>query len=285
MAEIDDGIIDRWRSDPIAFIEHVLYDPETKKPFMLLPAERDFLAYAYKLDDSGRLLYPTQCFGAPKKSGKSGFAAIHVLTTILLFGGAYGEAYALANDQEQAQGRVFQAIRRIVECSPLLKREARITQDRIVFPAISNATIIAVASDAASAAGANPVISSFDELWGFVSERSRRLWDEMVPPPTRKIALRLVTTYAGFTGESVLLEELYKRGKAQPQIGPSLHAGDGILFAWHTEPIAPWQSESWLSEMRRSLRPSAYARMILQRICQRRKPVHRSLGVGRVRAP
>jgi phage terminase large subunit-like protein len=60
----------------------------------------------------------------------------------------------------------------------------------------------------------------------------------------------------------VLLEELHKRGRALPEVGPSLHAGDGMLFAWHTEPIAPWQTESWLAEMRRSLRPSAYARMI-----------------------
>ena len=35
-----------------------------------------------------------------------------------------------------------------------------------------------------------------------------------------------------------------------------------MLLAWHTEPIAPWQSEAWLAEMRRSLRPNAYARMI-----------------------
>ena len=35
-----------------------------------------------------------------------------------------------------------------------------------------------------------------------------------------------------------------------------------MLFAWHREPIAPWQTESWLAEMRRSLRPNAYARMI-----------------------
>ena len=36
-----------------------------------------------------------------------------------------------------------------------------------------------------------------------------------------------------------------------------------MLFAWHTEPVAPWQDERWLAEMRRSLRPSAYARMIM----------------------
>jgi hypothetical protein len=36
-----------------------------------------------------------------------------------------------------------------------LKREAKITQDRIVFPAF-NATIAAIASDAGSAAAAKP---------------------------------------------------------------------------------------------------------------------------------
>ena len=53
-------------------------------------------------------------------------------------------------------------------------------------------------------------------------------------------------TYAGFDGESELLEELYKRGLAQPQVGPDLHAGDGMLMFWTHEPIAPWQTEAWL---------------------------------------
>ena len=38
----------RWRSNPISFIETVLYDPETKRPFKLLPAERAFLEHAFK---------------------------------------------------------------------------------------------------------------------------------------------------------------------------------------------------------------------------------------------
>jgi phage terminase large subunit-like protein len=36
-------------------------------------------------------------------------------------------------------------------------------------------------------------------------------------------------------------------------------------MAWHHEPIAPWQTESWLTEMRRSLRPNQYLRMIENR--------------------
>jgi len=162
-----------------------------------------------------------------------------MLTMVLLFGGKYAEGYALANDLEQAMSRVFQAIKRIVESSPLLRREAKITADKITFPAFANATISTVAPDYASAAGANPTISCFDELWAYVSERSRRLFDEKVPPPTRKIACRLTVTYAGFAGESLLLEELYKRGLAQPQVGPGLHAGDGLLMAWHTSRLRP----------------------------------------------
>jgi hypothetical protein len=171
--------IDHWRSDPVQFIETVLHDPETGKPFKLLPAERDFLAHAFKLDASGRLLYPEQCYAAPKKSGKTAFAALHMLATVLLFGGRFAEGYCIANDLEQAASRVFQAAKRIVEASPLLKREAKITADRILFPAFHGAMISAVACDYTGAAGANPVISCFDELWGFVSENSRRLWDEM----------------------------------------------------------------------------------------------------------
>jgi phage terminase large subunit-like protein len=213
--------IERWRSDPMAFIETVLHNPETGKPFKLLPAERDFLAHAFRLDADGRLLYPELVFAAIKKSGKTGFAAMFMLTMLLLFGERFAEGYCIANDLEQASSRVFQACRRIVEASPLLRPDAKITADRIVFQAFHGATISAVTNDYAGMAGANPTISVFDELWGFVLESGRRLWDEMIPPPTRKISCRLVVTYAGFSGESVLLEELYRRGMALPEVGPA----------------------------------------------------------------
>ena len=120
-------------------------------------------------------------------------------------------------------------------------------------------------SDYASAAGSNQTIAVFDELWAFASERARRLFDELVPPPTRKVACRLTVTYAGFSGESTLLEELYKRGLQQPEIAPNLYGGDGMLMFWSHEPVAPWQDERWLADMRRSLRPNQYLRMIENR--------------------
>lgn len=262
--ELSPSALTRWRSEPSSFIEEVLHDPETGKPFVLNEAERAFLARAFDLNEAGRLRYPELLFGGIKKSGKTGFAALILLVVVLLLGGRFAEGVVVANDLEQAQGRVFTAARRIVEASPLLAGSAVCTGSKIEFPELG-ASITAIASEYAGAAGANPNIAVFDELWAFTSERSRRLWDELVPPPTRKIACRLTVTYAGFEAESELLEELYKRGLKQPSIGDSLYAGDGLLMAWHHKPIAPWQTQQWLDQMRQQLRPNAYLRMIENR--------------------
>jgi phage terminase large subunit-like protein len=254
----------RWRENPCAFIEECLVDFETKKPFVLLPAEREFIKHAFKTDEDGRLIYRELLYSCPKKGGKTGFAAIFTLTLIFLFAGSYPEAVCASNDLEQSIGRVFTAIRRIIECSPMLRSEARITQSKITFPSI-NATITAIGADYAGAAGGNQNIAVFDEAWAYTSEKARRLWDELIPPPTRKVACRLTVTYAGFEGESGVLEELYQRGLKLPEVGTDLRAGDGLLMFWSHVPIAPWQDEKWLAEMRRTLRPNQYLRMIENR--------------------
>jgi phage terminase large subunit-like protein len=261
---LDHSALQRWQLEPLSFINQVLCDPETGKPFELLPAQRKFFNRAYRLNADGRLRYPEQVYACPKKSGKTATAALHLLTTTLVYGGRFAEGYCVANDLEQSRGRVFEAVRRIVEVSPYLRREAEITANRISFPA-TGASITAIASDYAGAAGSNPTISSFDELWGYVSETARRLWDELVPVPTRKISCRLVTTYAGFSGESELLQELHIRGISQRLVGQDLYAGDGLLMFWSHQPIAPWQDRQWLRQMRSSLRPNQYLRMIENR--------------------
>jgi phage terminase large subunit-like protein len=255
----------RWQQSPADFIETQLVDPVTSRPFTLLPAERAFIERAFEIDEkSGRLRFPELIYATPRKGGKTGFAAMMMLTMVLLFGGRFSEGYVIANDLEQAESRVFQALSRIVECSPLLN-DAEPTRNKVVFPNFSNATIVAIASDAAGAAGHNACFSTFDELWGFTSERSRRLWDEMSTSPVRKISARLTTTYAGYEGESVLLEELYRRGLAQQKVGKDLYAGDGMLMFWTHEPVAPWQTQAWIDEQRRSLRPNQYLRQIENR--------------------
>ena len=122
----------------------------------------------------------------------------------------------------------------------------------------------------------------FDELWAFDSERARRLFDELVPPPTRQVAARLTVTHAGFSGEGQLLEELYGRGLKQPQVGTDLYAGDGLLMFWTHEPVAPWQNAKWLASMRRSMRPNQYLRMAENRFVTTEFELRRHGRMGRL---
>lgn len=185
-----------------------------------------------------------------------------ILYVVIALGGPYAEAIIAANDLEQAQGRVFEACRRIVLASPLLRNSARITASTIAFTS-TGSTITAIAADAASASGSNPTAVCFDELWAYTSERSRRLWDEVPISPARKVSVRLTTTYAGYSGESELLEALYQRGLRGVQIAPDLYAQKDMLMFWSARRLAPWQSEGWLESMRESERPTAFRRMYL----------------------
>jgi len=239
-------------------------NPETGKPFELYPAQERFLREAFTLTPEGRLKFPEMIFSTPKKSGKTTLAAMIVIYVIVCLGGPLAEAYCVANDFDQAQGRVFQAITRIIEASPMLRNSAKITASKIEFTS-TGATITAIASDYTGAAGANPTITVFDELWGYTSTRSERLWAEMIPVPTRKVSVRLTVTYAGFGGESHLLEGLYQRGLRGEEIAPTLYRQSGLLMFWSHAQVAPWCDEKWIEESRQSLPPNQYLRMIENR--------------------
>jgi hypothetical protein len=262
--QIDSRTLARYRHDPSAFIHECLISPYDNEPYRLNDSERAFIKQAFQRDSKGRLKHPLLLYGAIKKSRKTEFAGLLTHTVMLLFGGRYAEGYIVANDQEQAVDRCFTACTRIAEASPLLRHETRITQDKIVYPA-TQSTVSAIASDYSSIAGGHPTISVFDEIWAFTSQRARRLFDELIPVPTRKISCRLIVTHAGFSGEGELLYELYQRGLQLPEIDTDLRAGNGMVMFWGHTPICHWQDQHWLDQMRRDLPPNQYLRMIENR--------------------
>jgi hypothetical protein len=123
------------------------------------------------------------------------------------------------------------------------------------------------------AAGSNHGFVSYDELWAYVSESSRRLWEELTPVPTRRNSIRFITTYAGFEGESELLMDLYKQVVSPDEHpegqGERLHPDlpifanrEARLFAyWDHEPRMPWQTEAYYASQKRVLRPGTYLRL------------------------
>jgi phage terminase large subunit-like protein len=261
---LEHSALERWQANPISFIEEILRNPKDGKPFKLFPEQKLFFEHCWNTGPDGHLLYPDQCIGWIKKTGKTATSAMHGLVTTLVYGERNAEAYCISNDFEQAQGRVFTAMRQICEASPLLKRECDITQSRLSFPQ-TGAFVQALGGDANSAAGAQTCWASADELHGFVSERSRRLYEELIPVPTQRISCRLVTTHAGYSGESMLLEELYNKGMALPEIAPGLRAGGHMLFTWSHVPLASWQTVEWLEQMRAITRPIQYLRQFENR--------------------
>src|SRR5262249_53895685 len=136
----------RWRRDPIAFVADALRDPETGEPFVLYDEEVAFLRGAFTLTDDGRLPFAEMLFSAPKKSGKTLLAAIAMIYVIVVLSGRFAEGYAVANDYDQAAGRVFAACVKLIETSPILAGEAKITVNRITLPALGS-FIEAIASD------------------------------------------------------------------------------------------------------------------------------------------
>jgi hypothetical protein len=251
-ASVNSTALTRWRHDPCAFIREVLINPETSRPFELYAAQARFLREALTLQPDGTLPYSELLYSTPKKRGKTATTAMAMLYVIIVLAGPYGEGYCCANDFEQAQGRVFAAISRIVEKSPLLKGSAKITADKIEFRS-TGSTVVPLASHYASAAGSNPSFITFDELWAYQSTAAERLWDEMVPVPTRAVSARWTSTYAGYEGESTTLEGLYKRGLACEEMAPNLYRNGGLLMFWSHEPGLPGKRRAGWTRCRNSI--------------------------------
>jgi hypothetical protein len=265
LSEVDSSTLERYRRDPVAFIEENLVSPYNGERYRLVEAERVFIQQAFKLDSDGRLLYPLLVYGAIKKSRKTELAELITIAMIVLFGGKFAQGFVCANSQDQAISLCFTGCKLILEASPLFRNEVRFLQGRIFFTA-TQSSITAIANSASSLAGVHPTISVHDEAWAAPpGERGRAVFDQLIPVPSRKISCRLVVSHAGVADPNLLLYQLYLRGLAQPKIGTDLYAGDGLLMHWSHEPLHPWQDERWLREMQRELSPVKYSYMIENR--------------------
>ena len=104
------------------------------------------------------------------------------------------------NDLEQTLARVFRTMEGIIQHNPELQAEAEVQSKAIYLD--NGTTVTAISGDYQGAVGSNHGWISYDELWAYTSESSRRLFEGLTPVPTRKNSVRFITTYAGFEGES-----------------------------------------------------------------------------------
>ena len=116
----------RYPAVPVLFVETFLINPDTGKSFDLLDHERELLRSPRITDFAGRLAYINEEF----KYRPTSLAAIYLITTLVLFRDAKPEVFCGSCDRVNHE---FDVIKRIVESSPLLRAQARISPDKIMI--------------------------------------------------------------------------------------------------------------------------------------------------------
>ena len=149
----------------------------------------------------------------------------------------------------------------LIEQNEALAREADVLSSSI---RMHNGTLILpIASDYKGAAGSRHSLVVHDEIWGFESEKARRLYEEITPPPTESSAWILIVTYAGFLGESDLLESIYQLGLSGRRIDDELecYEADELFLFWSHTPRQPWKTQAYHDQQRKTLRPAQFSRL------------------------
>lgn len=230
--------------NPADFIEQHFIIPETGGPLPLHPEQRAVLTAMSTRNNAGDFLYTTWVYSAPKKSAKTTIGAGVALWQAWQI--ADGQIYIIGNDQKQADNRMMQAIRYAIDHHPTMRKRARVVRYTIY---LDNGTRIeSIPVDPRGEAGMNPTGLFWTEAWGAIGDRAELLWTEAALSPTRAgKAFKFIESYAGYTGESLILERLYmsivRQGAPHASV-PELYTNGGSIAYWCTRRFLPWQVES-----------------------------------------
>ena len=255
-------------TDPIQWIETHFWIPETSSAIKLLPYQKAVLREAYRRDEQGKFVYSVIVWSDIKKSAKSSIAAAVALERARNI--SWGSIKIVANDLKQADSRVAFYARRAVELNPALKDYVRHspTTYRLEFP--NRAKIEAIPVDPSGEAGGNDDLIIFSELWAAKNKAAKQMWTEMTLSPTKMgYSQRWVETYAGYSGESETLEQLYEQGTKHGRLldlgvpGLEVFANDAarLLCLWNTVPRCPWQTEEYYAQESAILVPEEFDRV------------------------
>lgn len=254
-------------ANPVDWIESEFFIPELNGPIVLHPYQRAVLNEAYRTDADGKYIYSVVVWSDIKKSAKSSIAASVALERARRL--HYGSIKIVANDLKQADSRVAFYARRALELNPHFANwKVKPSGYSVTTP--DRTTLEAIPVDPKGEAGGNDDLIIFSELWAANQTAAQRMWTEMTLSPTKYgYSQRWVETYAGFSGESPLLEQLYEAGVKQGRQldlgidGLEVYANDTarLLCLWNTQPRLPWQTEDYYAQESAILTPSEFGRV------------------------
>lgn len=252
--------------DPVEWICQHFYILETKAAITLAPYQRAALSEALSRDANGDYRYSTIIWSDTKKTAKTTIAA--AVAAWVAFTVENARIRFVGNDLKQADSRVFSALTTAIDLNPEWRASVRVKLHTVTFP---NGSIIeSVPVDPAGEAGGNDDMLEWTELWAAQSNAHQKLWAELTLSPTKfGRSFRWVDTYAGYTGESKILESLYEQGvKGGRQLdsgieGLEAYANDAarLFVLWNTVWRLPWLTKEYYAQEAATLSESEFARM------------------------
>lgn len=259
-------------------------DPETGEllpagPIRLAEHQIRLINEALSVGPDGKLKYNTVIYSAPKKSGKSAISSAVAL--YMAYQNPTSFIACVANDGKQSTDRLYGPIYTNFRLHKTLGGILKDENPNKTEVILSNYTKIeAIPCDAAGEAGSQPLGVFLSEIWAYTTEKKKRVYTELTIPPTLYgRAIRWVETYAGYKGESELLEQLYDVAVLQGTPHPDFldltsdlsGNGNHVVFVnenvgtfayWDHEHRLTWQKQPgyYAAEMA-NLPPGEYSRM------------------------
>lgn len=242
------------------------YVPELNGPIWLAPYQIAALDEATKLDDNGLYAYSLIAWMDIKKSIKSCIAAAVALR--MAFKIEWGSIKVVANKKEQAQSRSYFYITRSLKLNP---QTAKMLEDGLIkinnytinfF--FNNASIKALPLNPEGEAGGNDDLIIWTEAWAAKTKAAQTMYTEMVIPPNKfGKGFKWIESYAGFSGESPILEPIYENNvKDEYKIDNTDMYTNGRTFALcNHNPQLPWQTTEYYIQQSKELIDSEFKRV------------------------
>ncbi len=218
-------------------------DPEDNTTLGPLDEQYAIMDAFAERDNNGDFIYADWVYSQCKKHGKTTLVAGILLWQAWRISRGY--VPIVANDQRQADSRLFRVILYTVQNHPIMKQFAKVKRYHIELA--NGTTIEALAQDPEGEAGVNPTAIGWTEAWGLKHKKAILMFGEMALSPTRAgQAFRIVESYAGHSGESVPLENLHGavvNPDCLVDADLELYANPkaGIIAYWGTKRLQPWQ--------------------------------------------
>jgi phage terminase large subunit-like protein len=255
--------------DPIAWIEQEFWIPETGAALKLEPYQKAVLTQALTRDGED-FRYSLVLWSDLKKSAKSTIAAAVVLW--LAWHHSWETCRVVGNDLKQAASRTFYYIERAIKLNKKFSSHVKTRTNHILLD--NNTSIDAIPVDPSGEAGGGDLIVCFTELWAAKNAAAKQLWTETTLSPLKYgKSLRWCESYAGFDGQSPILEQLYESGVKngasisialddhKPPLELYENQAARFLCLWNTIPRCDWQTDSYYAQEAAALAPEEFNRV------------------------